>query len=129
MKDKKGQKFHVPDLVPKVRTLVAIFGEKFMRAELNPRTVDKWCKEPDPAPYLTSLKKYFGVVGMKESDMIKPKHEFSERVAEVHSQIKNSAQINYTGEDVIAIYNSFLEGSRQESVLFGQTLKMLQMKG
>ena len=43
MKDKKGQKFHVPDLIPKVRTLEAIFGEKFMRSELNPRTVDKWC--------------------------------------------------------------------------------------
>jgi hypothetical protein len=126
MKDKKGQKFHVPDLIPKVRTLEAIFGEKFMRSELNPRTVDKWCKEPDPTPYLTSLKKYFGVIGMKESDMIKPKHEFSEKVAMIYSQIKSTAQVNYSMEDVLVIYNSFVEGSRQESVLFGQTLKMIQ---
>ena len=110
MTDKKGQKFHVPDLIPKVRTLEAIFGEKFMRSELNPRTVDKWCKDPDPAPYLTSLKKYFGMVGMKESDMIKTKHEFSERVAEIFSRIKSSDEVNYTGEDVLAIYNSFVEG-------------------
>ncbi|MCP4349018.1 MAG: hypothetical protein GY795_26355 [Desulfobacterales bacterium] len=122
MKDKK---FHVPDLKPKVRTLEAIFGEKFMRSELNPRTVDKWLKEPDPAPYLTSLKKYFGVISMKESDMIKPRDEFSKKVAEIF-QVKSKEQITYNTEDVITIYNSFLEGHRHEPLLLGQTLKAMQ---
>ena len=126
MKERKGQKFHVPDLKPKVRTLEAIFGEKFMRSELNPRTVDKWLKEPDPAPYLTSLKKYFGVIGMKESDMIKTKNEFSKEVAMIYFQIKPTAQVQYNMEDVITIYNSLVEGYRKESVLLGQTLKMIQ---
>ena len=57
MTEKKGQKLKVPDLKAKVRTLEVVFGEKFMRSELNPRTVDKWLREPDPTPYLTSLKK------------------------------------------------------------------------
>jgi len=126
MKDKKGQKFHVPDLKPKVRTLEAIFGEKFMRSALNPRTVDKWLKEPDPTPYLTSLKKYFGVIGMKESDMIKPKNEFSKKVHEIYSQIKSSAHVRYSTEEVITIYNSFVEGYRRGPVLLGLTLKMIQ---
>jgi len=126
MKDKKGQKFHVPDLKVKVRTLEAIFGEKFMRSELNPRTVDKWLKEPEPTPYLTSLKRYFGVVGMKESDMIKPKNEFSKRVAEIYSQLRSPTQVQYHTEDVITIYNSFSEGYQQEPVLLGFTLKMIQ---
>jgi hypothetical protein len=126
MKEKKGQKFQVSDLKPKVRTLEAIFGAKFMRSGLNPRTVDKWLKEPDPTPYLTSLKKYFGVIGMKESDMIKPKDEFSKTVAMIYSQIKSTAQVQYSMEDIITIYNGFVDGFRQESVLFGQTLKMIQ---
>ena len=56
MTEKKGQKCQVLDLKAKVRTLEAIFGEKVMRADLNPRTVDKWLRDPDPTPYLTSLK-------------------------------------------------------------------------
>ena len=103
MTEKKGQKFKVPDLKAKVRTLEVVFGEKFMRSELNPRTVDKWLREPDPTPYLTSLKKYFGVIGMKESDMIKGKEEFSEKVAEIYAQFKSEAQVPYGMEDVIAI--------------------------
>ena len=126
MKDKKGQKFHVPDLKPKVMTLEAIFGEKFMRSELNPRTVDKWLKEPDPTPYLTSLKKYFGVIGMKESDMIKPKNEFSKKVHEIYSQIKSNAHVRYSTEEVITIYNSFVEGYRRGPALLSLTLKMIQ---
>ncbi|UCH20862.1 MAG: hypothetical protein JSU83_20420, partial [Deltaproteobacteria bacterium] len=126
MKEKKGKKFHVSNLKPKVRTLEAIFGEKFMRSGLNPRTVDKWLKEPEPTPYLTSLKKYFGVIGMKESDMIKTRDEFSKAVAMIYSQIKSTAQVQYSMEDIITIYNGFVDGFRQESVLFGQTLKMIQ---
>ena len=126
MKDKKGQKFHVPDLKLKVRTLEAIFGEKFMRSELNPRTVDKWLKEPEPTPYLTSLKRYFGVIGMKESDMIKPKNEFSKRVSEIYSQLRSPTQIQYHADDVITIYNGFSEGYEQEPVLLGLTVKMIQ---
>ncbi|MFH1349728.1 MAG: hypothetical protein ABII26_02210 [Pseudomonadota bacterium] len=126
MKDKRGQKFHVPELKPKVRTLEAIFGEKFMRSELNPRTVDKWLKEADPTPYITSLKRYFGMIGMKESDMIKAKNEFSKRVAEIHSRLKSEAPVRYTAEDVIAIYNSFVEGYAQEPSMLGLTLKMIQ---
>jgi hypothetical protein len=126
MTEKKRQTFHVPELKPKVRTLEAIFGEKFMRSGLNPRTVDKWLKEPDPTPYLSSLKKYFGVLGLKESDMIKPKAAFAKEVAKTYSQIKSGAQLQYSMEDVITIYNSFADGLRQEPVLLGQTLKMLQ---
>ncbi|MGD2271516.1 MAG: hypothetical protein PVI06_14025 [Desulfobacterales bacterium] len=126
MTEKKRQTFHVPELKPKVRTLEAIFGEKFMRSGLNPRTVDKWLKEPDPTPYLSSLKKYFGVLGLKESDMIKPKAAFAKEVARTYSQIKGTAQLQYSMEDVITIYNSFADGLQQESVLLGQTLKMLQ---
>lgn len=126
MKEKKGKKFHVSNLKLKVRTLEAIFGEKFMRSGLNPRTVDKWLKEPEPTPYLTSLKKYFGVIGMKESDMIKTRDEFSKAVAMIYSQIKSTAQVQYSMEDIITIYNGFVDGFRQESVLFGQTLKMIQ---
>jgi hypothetical protein len=126
MGETKAQKFHVPDLKPKVRTLEMIFGEKFMRSELNPRTVDKWLKEPDPAPYPASLKKYFGVVGMKESDMLKPKDEFSKKAAALYSQINTKADVQYSAEDIIAIYDSFGEGIRQESAVFEQTLKMIQ---
>jgi len=126
MKDKKGQKFHVPDLKAKVRTLEAIFGEKFMRSDLNPRTVDKWLREPDPKPYLTSLKKYFGVVGMKESDMIKATNEFSKSVVEIYSELKSTERVRYSEEDVITIYNSFVEGYTQEPALLGLTLNMIQ---
>ena len=126
MKDKKRRKFRVPDLKPKVRTLEAIFGEKAMRSELNPRTVDKWLREPDPTPYLTSLKKYFGVVGMKASDMVKAKKDFSESVAEIHLKIRPDAHVRYTMQDVITIYDSFMEGDPQASVLAGRTLKMVQ---
>lgn len=126
MKDKKRRKFHVPDLKPKVRTLEAIFGEKLMRSELNPRTVDKWLKDSDPTPYLTSLKRYFGVIGMKESDMVKAKNDFSKKVADIYSQIKSAAHIRYSTEDVITIYNSFVEGCTPEPVLLGLTLKMIQ---
>jgi hypothetical protein len=126
MKETKGQKFHVPDLKPKVRTLEAIFGEKFMRSELNPRTVDKWLRDPDPRPYLTSLKKYFGVIGMKASDMIKPKNEFSKKVALIYSHMNSTAPVQYSRADVISIYNSFLAGYRPASVVLGRTLKMIQ---
>lgn len=126
MTEKKGQKFQVPDLKAKVRTLEAVFGEKVMRSDLNPRTVDKWLREPDPTPYLTSLKKYFGVIGMKESDMIKGKEEFSEKVAETYAQFKSEAQVPYGTEDVIAMYESFLEGYAREPALLGMTLKMIQ---
>ena len=30
---------HVPELKSKIKTLEALFGDKFMRSELNPRTV------------------------------------------------------------------------------------------
>jgi hypothetical protein len=126
MKERKGQKFHVPDLKPKVRTLEAMFGEKFMRSELNPRTVDKWLKEPDPTPYLTSLKKYFGVIGMQESDMLKPKDAFANKAAMIYAQLNSTADVQYSTADVIAIYNSFEEGFSRESAVFEQTLKMIQ---
>ena len=126
MKTKKGQKFHVPDLKAKVRTLEAVFGEKFMRSELNPRTVDKWLKEPDPTPYLTSLKKYFGVIGMKESDMIKSKQAFSEKAAMISAQQKSSAQVQYSAEDITAVYDSFAEGYTMAPTMLSQTLKMVQ---
>ena len=126
MKTKKGQKFQVPDLKAKVRTLEAIFGEKFMRSELNPRTVDKWLKEPDPTPYLTSLKKYFGVIGMKESDMIKSKQAFSEKAAMISAQQKSSAQVQYSVEDITAVYDSFAEGYTMAPAMLSQTLQMVQ---
>ena len=126
MKERKSQKFHVPNLKAKVRTLEAIFGEKFMRSQLNPRTVDKWLKEPDPAPYLTSLKKYFGVIGMQESDMLKSRDAFSNRAATIYAQINSTADVQYTSADVIAVYNSFEVGFSRESEVFEQTLKMIQ---
>ncbi len=126
MKERQSRKFHVPDLKAKVRTLEAIFGEKFMRSQLNPRTVDKWLKEPDPAPYLTSLKKYFGVIGMQESDMLKPGDAFSNRAANIYVQLNRSADVQYTSADVSAIYNSFEVGFSRESEVFEQTLKMIQ---
>ena len=116
MKEKKKQKFHVPDLKVKVRTLEAIFGEKFMRSKLNPRTIDKWLKEPDPTPYLTSLKKYFGVIGMKESDMIKSKNAFSNEVAVIYSRLNNNASVEYSTDDVISrnsIYSLHWKGVSQ----------------
>ena len=126
MKAKKGQKFRVPDLKAKVRTLEAVFGEKFMRSELNPRTVDKWLKEPDPTPYLTSLKKYFGVIGMKESDMIKSKQAFSEKAAMIYDQQKGTAKVRYSAEDITAVYDSFAQGDRAAPAMLSQTLKMVQ---
>jgi hypothetical protein len=53
----------------------------------------KSLKEPDPTPYLTSLKKYFGVIGMKESDMIKSKNAFSNEVAVIYSRLNNTEQM------------------------------------
>ena len=126
MKERKSRKFLVPDLKAKVRTLEAIFGEKFMRSQLNPRTVDKWLKEPDPVPYLTSLKKYFGVIGMQESDMLKPRDAFSNRAANIYAQLNSNADVQYTSADVSAIYNSFEVGFSRESEVFEQTLKMIQ---
>jgi hypothetical protein len=126
MKAHKRQKFHVPDLKAKVRTLEALFGEKFMRSKLNPRTVDKWLKEPDPSPYLTSLKKYFGMIGMQESDMLKPKDAFSNKVATIYARHNSAANVQYSPADVIAIYNSFAVGFGRESGVFEQTLKMIQ---
>ncbi len=123
--DKKGQKFRVPDLNAKVRTLEAVFGEKFMRRGLNPRTIDKWLKDPGLTPYLNSLKIYFGVIGMKESDMVKARYEFSRRVSEIHSRLRGPEGVQYTPEDVLAIYDSFHEGSREEPALLGTTLKMI----
>ena len=111
MKARKGQKFHVPELKPKVRTLEAMFGEKFMRSQLNPRTVDKWLKEPDPTPYITSLKKYFGVIGMQESDMLKPKDAFSEKAAMIYTQRIGSADVpifaEYTGQAVARTFKLY----------------------
>jgi hypothetical protein len=126
MTEKKKQKFHVPDLKVKVRTLEAIFGEKFMRSKLNPRTIDKWLKEPDPTPYLTSLKKYFGVIGMKESDMIKSQNAFSKEAALIYSRLNNNAPVKYSTDDVISIYNRFLKGYRPETAMLGRTLEMIQ---
>ena len=126
MKEKKKQKFHVPDLKVKVRTLEAIFGEKFMRSKLNPRTIDKWLKEPDPTPYLTSLKKYFGVIGMKESDMIKSQNAFSKEAALIYARLNKSATVQYSTDDVISIYNRFLKGYRPETAMLGRTLEMIQ---
>ena len=126
MKERKSQKFHVPDLKAKVRTLEAIFGEKFMRSQLNPRTVDKWLKESDPAPYLTSLKRYFGVIGMQESDMLKPRDAFSNRAAAIYAQLNSTADVQYTAADVTAIYSSFEIGFSRDLEVFEQTLKMIQ---
>jgi len=126
MKERKGRQFHVPYLKTKVRTLEVMFGEKLMRSELNPRTVDKWLKEPDPTPYLTSLKKYFGVIGMQESDMLKSKDEFSNKAATIYAQLVSSADVQYNTADVIAIYNSFEGSFIRESAVFEQTLKMIQ---
>jgi len=126
MGEKKRQRFHVPDLKPKVRTLEAIFGEKLMRSGLNPRTVDKWLREPAPAPYLSSLKSYFAAVGMKESDMIKSGNEFSKRVAEIWAGMKKSAETRYSTEEITEIYKSFAEGFRQEPILLSMSLNMMQ---
>ena len=126
MKERKGRQFHVPELKTKVRTLEVMFGEKIMRTKLNPRTVDKWLKEPDPRPYLTSLKKYFAAIGMQESDMLKPKDEFSNKAAMIYTRLNSSADVRYSKADVLAIYNSFDESFVRESAMFEQTLKMVQ---
>ena len=126
MKQKSGQKFHVPDLKSKVKTLEAVFGEKFMRSELNPRTVDKWLRDPDPAPYLTSLKKYFGVIGMIESDMISSQDEFSRKVADIHSQLKPAEKVRYSPDDILMIYESFAGKNERETALLSATMKMIQ---
>jgi hypothetical protein len=127
MKEKTGKKFIVPDLKAKVRTLEAVFGEKYMRTELNPRTVDKWLRDPDPTPYLTSLKCYFGVVGMKESDMLKSCDAFSAQVEGIHARLKLDAGLTYSAEDIAAIYNSFAQpAAHSRKTLLGHTLKMIQ---
>ncbi len=126
MKERKGRQFHVPELKTKVRALEVMFGEKIMRSKLNPRTVDKWLKEPDPRPYLTSLKKYFSAIGMQESDMLKPKDEFSNKAAMIYTRLNSSADVQYSAADVIAIYNSFEESFVRESAMFEQTMKMVQ---
>jgi hypothetical protein len=126
MKERKGRQFHVPELKTKVRTLEVMFGEKIMRTKLNPRTVDKWLKGPDPRPYLISLKKYFGAIGMQESDMLKPKDEFSNKAAMIYTRLNSSADVQYSAADVIAIYNSFEESFVRESAMFEQTMKMVQ---
>jgi hypothetical protein len=126
MKHGKGQRFHVPQLRQKVRTLEALFGEKRMRSKLNPRTVDKWLKEPRVTPYLTSLKRYFSVVGLKESDMIKAGDDFAKRVAEIYSELKTPEQVTYSVEDITTIYSSFLKERRPEPYLLHRSLKMIQ---
>ncbi len=122
----KKQKFVVPDLKAKVRTLETIFGEKVMRSQLNPRTVDKWLHDPEPTPYLTSLKKYFSAVGLKESDIIKSKREFSLRTAEIYAKIRPGKNL-YNMEDVAAIYERFQDGFHRESGLLEETLKTIQV--
>lgn len=122
----KKRAFMVPDLKPKVRTLETIFGEKLMRSRLNPRTVDKWLHEPDPAPYLTSLKKYFGAIGMKESDLIQSKREFSRRIAEIHAA-RSPGEASYTAQEVMAIYDRFASGAESPSPLLAETLKTIQI--
>lgn len=67
------------------------------------------------------------MTGMKESDVIRPKNEFSKRVAEIYSQIKGTAHLRYSMEDVITIYNSFVEGYRQEPVLLGHHISNIQV--
>ena len=124
----KQQRFHVPDLKSKVKTLEAIFGDKHMRSALNPRTVDKWLKEPEPAPYLTSLKKYFGVIGMKESDMLKPQEDFAECASRLYARHNSASPVRYSKEDVVAIYQSFKDGGGTETELLGHTLKMIQIE-
>jgi len=124
--DKRGRKFRVPDLKAKVRTLESVFGEKFMRRGLNPRTVDKWLKDPDPTPYLSSLKIYFGRVGMKESDMIQPGQEFCRRVSEIHTGLGETGDLKYSAEEVTALYRRFAEEDVEEPLLLGPTLKMIQ---
>lgn len=117
----------MPDLKAKVRTLEAVFGEKYMRTELNPRTVDKWLRDPDPSPYLTSLKCYFGVVGMKESDMLKSRDAFAEQVAQIHERLSIESGLPYSAEDIATIYDSFVQpGAHNRSALLGHTLKMIQ---
>ena len=124
--EKREQKFRVPDLKAKVRTLETVFGEKFMRKGLNPRTVDKWLKDPEPTPYMSSLKIYFGTIDMKESDMLQPGQEFSRRVSEIHSRLRGSGDVRYTPEEVIAIYESFVEGHGEEPLFLDTTMKMIQ---
>ena len=127
MTEKTGQKFHVPDLKAKVRTLETVFGEKYMRTELNPRTVDKWLRDPNPTPYLTSLKCYFGVVGMKESDMLKTRDAFAGEVAQIYSRLKLVDGLPYSAEDIATIYDSFVQPeSLRRTDLLGHTLKMIQ---
>ncbi len=124
----KKQKFFVPELKAKVRTLEAIFGEKFMRTEINPRTVDKWLREEKPSPYITTLKKYFKAAGMNESDMIQPKEEFSEKVLEIYENTIGSNDVRYTAEDIVSLYNSFLGQRTEQKALLGQTLKAMQIE-
>jgi|GEM_PF-2561342 len=128
MREHKQQRFHVLELKSKVKTLEAMFGDKLMRSQLNPRTVDKWLKDSEPTPYLTSLKKYFGVIGMKESDMIKPMGAFAECAAQLYSRRHTTSQVQYSDEDVVAIYNSFNEVGGAGNQLLGHTLKMIQIE-
>ena len=129
MKEKTGQKFSVPDLKAKVRTLETVFGEKYMRAALNPRTVDKWLRDPDPRPYLTSLKCYFGAIGMKESDMLKPRDAFADTVAQIYAQRKKEADLAYSTEDIATIYDSFAQpDALSRATILNHTLKMIQIE-
>ena len=129
MKKKTGQKFLVPDLKAKVRTLEAVFGEKVMRAALNPRTVDKWLRDPEPTPYLTSLKLYFGTVGMKESDMLKSRDAFADQVAQIYAHQKPEDALPYSAQDVASIYDSFAQpAADRRPSLMGHTLKMIQVE-
>lgn len=121
----KKQKFAIPDLKAKIRTLETIFGEKVMRSGLNPRTVDKWLHDPEPTPYLTSLKKYFSAIGMKESDIIQSKRDFSKRTAESVATIQPDGPA-YTAEDVAIIYDRFTEGFQAEPDLLTHTLNTIQ---
>ena len=127
MKGKTGRKFYVPDLKAKVRTMEAVLGEKFMRTALNPRTVDKWLRDPDPKPYLSSLKCYFGVVGMKESDMLKTRDPFADQLAQIHAQHRSENDLAYSAEDIATIYESFAQpDTAQHKHLLGHTLQMIQ---
>lgn len=127
MKIKAGRKFHITDLKVKIRTLEAIFGEKKMRSGLNPRTVDKWLKDPRPTPHPDSLRKYFSAVNMKTADMIKSREEFAERAAEIYNRA-NKSQDRYHARDVIGIYDSFVSEKDASPMFFGQTLKTMEIE-
>ncbi|KPJ76186.1 MAG: hypothetical protein AMJ54_12540 [Deltaproteobacteria bacterium SG8_13] len=127
MKAKTGKKFTVPDLKAKVRTLEAVFGEKHMRRQLNPRTVDKWLRDPEPTPYLTSLKCYFGVIGLKESDMLKARDAFADEVSRICARQFPDSGVRYGADDIATIYDSFAgPDARSHTALLGRTLKMIQ---